>query len=684
MATEVKPALPISKPTGFKASAVMRSAVAAASEDAELATGWTTVRKVGAGLQNLGNTCFMNSVLQCLMHTPPLAELLLSARCPRAATGTVGPDVIAFTRDLMQRSLQQRSSVLAPLAHAKSLRRVNKSFRPGRQEDAHEYLLGLLDAMHESTLAKKGGAATGSVRAAGAPPAASFVTRIFGGRVRSQVKCQSCGYESNTYEPFLELSLDIGRSTSVTRALQRFTAGETLQGSNAYRCPREGAPVRAVKSMRVEDAPRVLALTLKRFEFGGYGQKIGKKIDFDAALDLAPFLAARAATPVMYDLYAVLVHSGHSVHSGHYYAFVKAANGLWNLCDDASVSPAAGGKRGAEEAGKATQEAAHEAAPPSKVARTAADPAPEALCAAAAAVARSVGLAPSASLKKLAVAAPGAPGTPDLSDGPASGFAARGAEADTARADAQKLPGPAADGAPAPKPSAASTPAIAPRATQKLMAKLARGCQAPAPLGRKQRKAAVRARLLLLAMRTQLKRQKDRGAAHSGAVAAGVARGAAEGAAVEKAAAKAERSLPAAKGLTSPVAKPTTAPAAKPATAPAPATVTSTDPDLVRSFLLTNKKVRQAPTWDGVDADATRAHDRLLRQTVPSRRAPDEYNDEYDRGRVKKVRAPREAELDAAVSASAFDAAARSTEPRKIQLRGRKRKAAEQGKPAWR
>ena len=194
--------------------------------------------------------------------------------------------------------------------------------------------------MHESTLVKKSGASGARpAPAPGAPPPASFVTRIFGGRVRSQVKCQSCGYESNTYEPFLELSLDIGRSSSVTRALQRFTAGETLQGSNAYRCPREGAPVRAVKSMRVEDAPRVLALTLKRFEFGGYGQKIGKKIDFDAALDLAPFLAARAATPVMYDLYAVLVHSGHSVHSGHYYAFVKAANGLWNLCDDASVSP---------------------------------------------------------------------------------------------------------------------------------------------------------------------------------------------------------------------------------------------------------------------------------------------------------------------------------------------------------
>src|SRR5262249_35008492 len=39
----------------------------------------------------------------------------------------------------------------------------------------------------------------------------------------------------------------------------------------------------------------------------------------------------------MYSLYAVLVHAGHSVHSGHYYCFVKAANGLWFMMDDSSV-----------------------------------------------------------------------------------------------------------------------------------------------------------------------------------------------------------------------------------------------------------------------------------------------------------------------------------------------------------
>jgi hypothetical protein len=62
------------------------------------------------------------------------------------------------------------------------------------------------------------------------------------------------------------------------------------------------------------------------------------QVDFEPQLDLSPFMALRPKEPHIYDLYGVLVHVGHSMHSGHYFCFVKAANGHWFLCDDNHVA----------------------------------------------------------------------------------------------------------------------------------------------------------------------------------------------------------------------------------------------------------------------------------------------------------------------------------------------------------
>ena len=154
----------------------------------------------------------------------------------------------------------------------------------------------------------------------------------------------------------------------------------------------QGCKVRATKQITISAAPNVLVVHLKRFEYSLYGHKISKKVpplrtkhcrfksnslllrsvscieghcssnaclscypghlelyaremdsdfywqvEFDTRLDLAPYMSDRRGGAQPYELFGVLVHAGHSVHSGHYYCFVRAANGLWHQFDDHQV-----------------------------------------------------------------------------------------------------------------------------------------------------------------------------------------------------------------------------------------------------------------------------------------------------------------------------------------------------------
>lgn len=55
---------------------------------------------------------------------------------------------------------------------------------------------------------------------------------LFQGHSISQVRCTACGHESNTFEPFCSLSLDIGKAATLQDSLQMFAAAEFLDGAN--------------------------------------------------------------------------------------------------------------------------------------------------------------------------------------------------------------------------------------------------------------------------------------------------------------------------------------------------------------------------------------------------------------------------------------------------------------------
>ncbi|TYI71562.1 hypothetical protein E1A91_D08G304500v1 [Gossypium mustelinum] len=288
-------------------------------------------RKIGAGLENLGNTCFLNSVLQCLTYTEPLVAYLQSGT-HQSSCRIAGFCALCAIQKHVNRALQSTGRILAPKDLVSNLRCISRNFRNSRQEDAHEYMVNLLESMHKCCLP------LGVSSESPSSYEKSLVHKIFGGRLCSQVKCMQCSYCSNTFDPFLDLSLEIVKADSLHKALKNFTAAELLDGGERqYQCQRCKQKVKAIKQLTVYNAPHVLTIHLKRFRAYDFGQKIDRKVEFGPTLDMKPFVSGSNEGDLKYTLYGVLVHCGWSTHSGHYYCFVRTSSGMWYSLDDNRV-----------------------------------------------------------------------------------------------------------------------------------------------------------------------------------------------------------------------------------------------------------------------------------------------------------------------------------------------------------
>ncbi|KAJ1649682.1 hypothetical protein IWQ61_009308 [Dispira simplex] len=292
---------------------------------------WDTIRPVGPGLQNLGNTCFLNSVLQCLTYTPPLVNYLLTREHSSQCRSNDFCMLCELERHVSRCGEHRQSQAICPKKIVGRLRSIAKHMRLGRQEDSHEFLRYVIEAMQDACLFGYDPKIDHRIKET------TFVHVIFGGYLQSQVKCLVCHADSNTFDPFLDLSLEVRHCTSLQRALQTFTKAELLSGKNRYKCEKCNKLVDARKQMTIYQPPEVLTVQLKRFNFGhSFGGKITKEIEYSETLDLGPYLSRRG-TKCQYRLYGVLVHAGATCRSGHYFCFIKSSAGTWYCMDDSSV-----------------------------------------------------------------------------------------------------------------------------------------------------------------------------------------------------------------------------------------------------------------------------------------------------------------------------------------------------------
>ncbi|XP_026734815.1 ubiquitin carboxyl-terminal hydrolase 2-like isoform X2 [Trichoplusia ni] len=315
------------------------------------------------GLRNIGNTCFMNSVLQCLSNTKPLLEYLqddkytddinTSLSCMKGALIKAFGSLI---KELWRSG--ERDAVVNTTSFKSQVQRFAPRFMGYSQQDAQEFLRYLLEGLHEDVnrvtvkpkpiITEIDDSLSDSAKAAEAwsrylRMEDSRVGDIFVGQLKSTLRCTHCNHDSVTFDPFWDLSLPIPSRTGnlkLQQCLQHFTREEEMDGDEKPTCSKCGVRRKCLKWFTVQKFPQVLVLHLKRFSpterFRG---KLSVVVEFPlSGLDLSAFAATRAAHAV-YNLYAVSNHSG-TTYSGHYTAYCKHPyTGDWHEYNDSRVTP---------------------------------------------------------------------------------------------------------------------------------------------------------------------------------------------------------------------------------------------------------------------------------------------------------------------------------------------------------
>ena len=289
------------------------------------------------GLFNTGNTCYCNSVVQCLMNSHAVREYFrdfhsqfdgrLSKRHRRTTLWKFNR-IIQHVLNTEKR-LEYKTTCSDLLKYA---RKESGQFELGRQHDSHEFFVYLLDSFDKCI---------DSINKSCGEEVLSKFSSLFEGKKDITFECQECKTKQVIHDPFTfhyvgledidEEHCDL--QTEIDKSLRT----EELKGRDRRMCDTCKAERDATLTVQFTELPRVFAVQLQRFHYdrvSGKLVKLQKHIQIPTSLTL---YSTQSEEPVQYTLTSLIVHKGRGILKGHYLAMMHVGKS-WILANDSVLS----------------------------------------------------------------------------------------------------------------------------------------------------------------------------------------------------------------------------------------------------------------------------------------------------------------------------------------------------------
>lgn len=297
-----------------------------------------------SGLLNMGSTCFMSSILQCLIRNPYFFQFSISHShskiCPvQDMSSCISCALEQMVHQFYGSPYKHQEPYAGFIGLLTSSWKRNENLAGYSQQDAHEFWQFLLNQIHNDYLRchnKENDKQHNDVLC-------ECVAHLsFQGLLKSSIVCPAChNIFRTTFDPFMDLSLNIKDKSTLYNCLDSFHKEEQLHDFD-YHCDICNTSEDAIKQLSVYKLPPVLVLQLKRSEhlLNGNSVKLDNFVEYPSYLNMKNYLdnedTMRMTPDVIYELIGVVSHKG-SASEGHYIAITKVSGGQWFKFNDSMV-----------------------------------------------------------------------------------------------------------------------------------------------------------------------------------------------------------------------------------------------------------------------------------------------------------------------------------------------------------